>query len=257
MSSAPRFQILHLHGGEARLDFGGRTHNIKVLSIANVAISLPDLVSCLKYFPLLMSLTISASLSQRNILPPDVPAFIELPNLRHLKLAHSGEEDPCLLFDRLLLPALKSLSLFMIVARTDWPYLKSFLERSRPPLKFLSLNGVPINETTLVECISYIPILTKLFVISIHCTDVKVEALTLVKSKNRLCPLLETLVFDAAGCSPSAIIKMILSRRKSPGYTNFTTRKALKYDSLGRFKLNTICSNPEIAERTKDGLLLH
>ncbi|TDL18138.1 hypothetical protein BD410DRAFT_793633 [Rickenella mellea] len=260
LSSAPRMQRLRLNGVVVHVDFGGQTHDIKDLKITEGYTFITDMVPYLTYCPLLIHLNIWVGRSPTRTLASELPTIIELPYLRHLTLSFYSGADPCLLIDRLLLPALISLEIRRKNRFMDCSSLKSLLARSRPPLQILTLTTIPIHEATLTECISYTPALTKLSAMKADCTDFTVEALTLDdKSENGsggLCPLLEKVSFDAAGCSDSAVTKMILSRRTSARSTNSTISKPLKYLFLGMFDVDRIRTNPEIAECIENGLLL-
>ncbi|TDL18124.1 hypothetical protein BD410DRAFT_901034 [Rickenella mellea] len=259
LHSAPRLQLLQSCAYHVHIDFRGRPHDIKSLRITDGGISLDDLVFCFTHCPLLSDLVVSVRSGPTTILPCEPSTTIELAYLRHVTLSLSTGADPGLLFDRLLLRALISLDLRMDVEGTaDWPSLKSMLARSRPTLEVLMLDGVPIFETTLTECISYTPALTNLATTGVECTDTTLHALTLDESGTRgLCPLLERIDLEnAEDCSPNVMIEMILSRRTRPESANITTRQRLKHLNFGLFELDNIRSNPHIAECEKDGMRL-
>ncbi|TDL18129.1 hypothetical protein BD410DRAFT_843117 [Rickenella mellea] len=223
--------------------------------------SLDHLLTCLIHCPLLEELAFPINKSTYSH-TQELPPLIKLSRLRHFSLSLGEGINPGYLIDVLFLPALISLEVFMdldIDHCADWPHLRPMLARSRPPLQTLCLWSVPIAGWTLRECLSYIPSLILLQLDGICSNDTFLEILTVDEDdpSGNVCSCLETIKFASASrCSPSAMVKMILSRRKSAKSTDITTRRALEHLYIGFFDLDGILSNPEIAECVADGLQL-
>ncbi|TDL15678.1 hypothetical protein BD410DRAFT_100024 [Rickenella mellea] len=266
LSSAPRLQSLQHYGEGAHIDFRGATHDIKWIEINHADdldnwISLTDLFTCFTHCPMLENLNIL--ILREASLPDELPPTIKLPHLTHLLLLFSTGIDPGRLFDRLFLPMLISLELFMKsddIEYTDWPHIQTMLARSRPPLKTVRLDFVPITEATLIGCLSFIPTLVSLEFEGVQCSDAILGSLIVDEAdaggSNNLCPWLERIDFgNNWHFSERALIEMIVSRMKNANNTNGTRGRALTFIQCP-FAFRHIRSNPDISECLKDGLVL-
>ncbi|TDL16608.1 hypothetical protein BD410DRAFT_901934 [Rickenella mellea] len=267
LSSAPRLQICRFSGKVGiHTNFDGQIHHVRnvniMLDVGSAGMSLDDVLNLLTHCPLLEELTFfvkqcSTSHQQGR------PSIIELSHLRHFSLALPPGIDPGYLVDTLRLPALTHLHLYMGINvvpdySTDWPHLRTMLARSLPPLQFLTLSSVPIVEATLMECLSYTPLLISLSLSG--CSDSILEFLTMDENNpsGDACPYLETLKFDRPShFSSRAMIAMILSRRPSTNDIEGGNGKMLKYvDGVFSRMDNTIISHRDIAKCIQNGLKL-
>ncbi|TDL19824.1 hypothetical protein BD410DRAFT_841788 [Rickenella mellea] len=168
--------------------------------------------------------------------------------------------DPCLLFDQIFLPSLATLKVTMYgFSTSEWQHLLPLLKRSRPPLLSLELDGVPMTEQTLIECLSYMPKLTELTFGGIDCSDSTLVALTVdndegVPSAN-LCPLLQVIGIGTSSFSAIALKNMILSRWVDPAApTTSLPRKSLEIVRCPAFEIYSALSDPAIVNCLRNGL---
>ncbi|TDL19846.1 hypothetical protein BD410DRAFT_398391 [Rickenella mellea] len=265
LSSAPRLEFVYLAGSAIHIDFGNQINVIKSLDVTRYndpAVTLGDLLICLTQCPLLNTLAISiGSLSQGNLQPQEIPAVIELPFLRYFNLYIHSDADPCDLFDRLFLPALNKLQLTMYhSAKRDWPHLGPLLKRSHSPLDDLSLVGVPMTESTLLECLCYAPGIRQLLIYGIGYTDTTLNSFTInhnsPAASEVLCPMLREITLASAHPSPEGLKAMILSRRCGRNQSLITSENELQCVSCAHSSIESILDDPEIARCVAEGLQL-
>ncbi|KDQ51308.1 hypothetical protein JAAARDRAFT_41148 [Jaapia argillacea MUCL 33604] len=140
-------------------------------------------------------------------------------NLKYLNLVISTNFRH--LFSRLTLPSLERLRVHCRThisrGESDWGNLSSFLRRSAPPLDQLNLLLYWIPESDLLDCLTYVPSLTRF-----HCTaDVQIDhilkAMT-ISSKSKtdshpvVLPRLDTLILRGPTFAPQSLTDMVLSR---------------------------------------------
>ncbi|TDL22406.1 hypothetical protein BD410DRAFT_260085 [Rickenella mellea] len=225
LSSTPHLKRLKFFGAPINIDFGEQIHRVQTIEIGSQPhgkFSLLDLLQCLLQCPSLIKLGhhIKKS-SPAATLQHALPNVIALTNLRYLTLTFSATVDPYLVFDRLYLPSITSLRLSMSqCTQTDWPYLASMLKRSPSLLAVLHLQGVPMTERTLIECLSLTPKLEQLSLDGINCSDITLSALTIDDNENVnsaiLCPYLSNVDFGPPCLfSPHAFKAMVFSRWSS------------------------------------------
>ncbi|TDL27022.1 hypothetical protein BD410DRAFT_481266 [Rickenella mellea] len=182
LSSVPRLERLYMIDVPIDMVFGDQMHHHHLIDIRLAEfgnLSLEDLFRCLTQCPSLERLYLTMCKFTAIALENILPANIELPHLHTLNLGMFATADPCLLFDRIILPSLTTLKFSLIrSSKSEWPHLLSMLKRSRPPLVSLCLYGIPMTERTLVECFSYMPKLTVLAYNRIDCSDITLAALS-------------------------------------------------------------------------------
>ncbi|TDL22411.1 hypothetical protein BD410DRAFT_788684 [Rickenella mellea] len=267
LSSAPRLKRLELIGAPIHIDFGDEIHHVRFISVGpreRAKLSLGDLLRCVTRCQSVTILLLSIRESSITAtLQRSLPTVIVLANLRTLTLNLSAGVDTYLVFDRLFLPSIEYLRLAMNqCAQTDWSYLGSMLERSRPPLACLYLHGVPMTDKTLIECLSFTPKLIEAFLCGISCSDVTLASLTIDEKEGSnsamLCPYLSNIGFGSPSLfSPNALKSMILSRwLASDQVSDIIPGKALHEVRCSPELVDNLFLDPDILHCARGGLTL-
>ncbi|TDL23838.1 hypothetical protein BD410DRAFT_787133 [Rickenella mellea] len=174
-------------------------------------VSMDSFWECLTNCPNLHDLSLRLDTSRECETPIHT---VEHSHLKTCTLYFSGDVDPGPHLDKLRLPVLSNLSIFMIrwSQRDHWPHLAELLSRSRS-LTALHISGLHISDDNFLQCLRSALHLVTLVVGQTSTTEAIFKALVVKRRRECLCPRLEQI--DLGPCeevSWQPVRDMILSR---------------------------------------------
>lgn len=246
----------HLHLGSTIF------RNVRVLTLNLQRLSVDECLALLEHFPLVEQLDIFIFLQQPE--PTQVDnAILSLHHIRSLKVEFSVS-DPGYMLDRFDLPAIQSL---MIQGRLPpmahpWNHVATLLERSRPPLKSLRMDGIRMSPDDLSSLLCSAPDLTHLVLKGMPARDELLHALVLPpiqpedRHTMRPSPLLQSLQLRDCGAFSGIAMAAVLESRwtcvcQPPGHHS-PNCKSLQQLILNRCSYNG--NPPAITRCVSEGL---
>ncbi|TDL15488.1 hypothetical protein BD410DRAFT_796345 [Rickenella mellea] len=266
ISSAHRLKELTVYL-DLKLDFGASILcNLRCLKIWPYIpfISLTHFLYCIDHCPAIEYFACSSECNFGDINERVDTKVRTLQYLTHLEVQTEwGYPGP--FFDRLCLPALRTLKLdtswhISSTHSFNWPFVADLLKRSCAQVESFYLEGVPMRERHLIDCLQYTPCL-KTFECKSQST-IPYRVLTVTES-NHLCPELECIELRGRipkGGRRATVAKMITSRWNfgPPGEVVSVgtqdrryLRKVVVDDSLADTHL---LQNPALARCVEEGL---
>ncbi|TDL23842.1 hypothetical protein BD410DRAFT_787137 [Rickenella mellea] len=209
-------RVISIHGMTVVPDFDGATLlNIHTLCLTGSqwsyhSLSMDIFWECMTYCPNLQSLTLRIGKECQTPIH-----IVEHSHLEVCTLYFMGDVDPGPSLDRLSLPMLSKLAIFMEHGSQvgHWPHLAELLDRSRSQVTHLRISGLHMSDHNFGQVLQSAPHLVSLRVHEFLTTEEIIKALTVKEQSKCLCPRLETIYFSGCeGVAWQSVRDMILSR---------------------------------------------
>ncbi|TDL19973.1 hypothetical protein BD410DRAFT_791620, partial [Rickenella mellea] len=173
----------------------------------------------------------------------------------------SGDATVGPFLDQISLPRLEHLTIDMYRCNPDatgqrWPHLANLLERSKPDLKELRIQGGPMQVEDMLTCLRLVPGVTSLGgdVLMVYKPVITMLEVDDGSVQAPLCPRMETFEVMGPSANPYNVIQMVASRWSCAATTRRKFHIAKLTEVKVRWQAKYLLEDPGIMKYMEEGL---